>query len=321
MRRSRETATPMSSPLVSIIMNCYNCANYVRDAIDSVYRQTYGNWEIIFLDNCSTDRSAEIAGSFDERLRYVRTDRTIPLGEARNVALKHAKGEYIAFLDTDDLWLPRKLEQQLPLFDQHDVGLVYSDAIYFTENGGEERLYDRTPHYTGRCFSQLISNYFLCMQTVVIRRSALENEPYWFDDRFSYIEEADLFRRIGYQWRLAMVNEPLARYRLHASSLTGSKVYLLYDETMAMLETYAERYPGFPEQYEQEIGILKKNVAIAKALYHWKNGSGKDARTVLTPYKLRDYKILMLYIAAFFPEPLLRPLVRSFRNMKSYADI
>ena len=97
-------------PLVSIIINCYNGEKYLREAIDSIYSQTYVNWEIIFWDNCSTDRSAEIAKSFDHRLRYYCTVDTTPLGAARNLAIKKTKGKYIAFLDCDDLYLPEKLE-------------------------------------------------------------------------------------------------------------------------------------------------------------------------------------------------------------------
>ncbi len=119
------------SPLISVIMNCLNCAKYLKEAIDSVYAQTYTNWEIIFWDNASTDRSAEIARSYDGRLRYFRGSETVPLGEARNRALEQARGEFIAFLDCDDLWMPQKLEKQLPLFDDPEVGLVFSDSIIF----------------------------------------------------------------------------------------------------------------------------------------------------------------------------------------------
>ena len=103
-------------PLVSIIMNCWNCEKYLREALDSVYAQTYPHWEIIFWDNASTDQSGEMARSYDHRLRYFKGEVTIPLGAARNKALEQAKGEFIAFLDCDDAWLPEKLEKQIPLF-------------------------------------------------------------------------------------------------------------------------------------------------------------------------------------------------------------
>ena len=95
-------------PLVSIIMNCYNSDRFLNEAIDSVYSQTYQNWEIIFWDNASTDTSAIIAKSYDERVKYHFESKTTSLGKARNLAVKKASGKYIAFLDCDDLWLPQK---------------------------------------------------------------------------------------------------------------------------------------------------------------------------------------------------------------------
>ncbi|MEB3828453.1 glycosyltransferase family 2 protein, partial [Phormidium sp. CCY1219] len=103
-------------PLVSVIMNCYNGEKYLKEAIDSVYAQTYPNWEIIFVDNASVDQTAAIANSYDNRLKYFRNPLTVKLGESRNIACEHAKGEFLAFLDCDDIWMPDKLELQIPLF-------------------------------------------------------------------------------------------------------------------------------------------------------------------------------------------------------------
>ena len=106
-------------PLVSVIMNCYNGEEYLRDAINSVINQTYKNWEIILWDNQSTDRSAEIYNSYkDSRLKYYLSSTHTQLYEARVKAVEKTNGEYLAFLDIDDWWLPLKLEQQVPLQSQ-----------------------------------------------------------------------------------------------------------------------------------------------------------------------------------------------------------
>ena len=96
---------------VSIIMNCYNGEKYLREAIDSVYAQSYKHWEIIFWDNASTDRTSQIAQSYDSRLRYFRAKVNTHLGPARNMALEKAKTTYIAFLDSDDIYLPNTLSR------------------------------------------------------------------------------------------------------------------------------------------------------------------------------------------------------------------
>ena len=101
-------------------MNCYNGEMYLREAIDSVYAQTYQNWEIIFWDNASTDATQGIARSYNEKLKYFRSKETTILGKARVEATKQVNGDYIAFLDADDVWLENKLEKQVALFV--DVG-------------------------------------------------------------------------------------------------------------------------------------------------------------------------------------------------------
>jgi glycosyltransferase involved in cell wall biosynthesis len=90
------------SPLVSIIMNCFNGEKYLKEAIDSVYEQSYDNWEIVFWDNGSSDNSASIAKSYDKKLKYYYTKNTLPLGKARNLALNEARGDYVAFSDFND---------------------------------------------------------------------------------------------------------------------------------------------------------------------------------------------------------------------------
>ena len=116
----------MTKPLVSIIVNCYNGEKYLQDAINSIYAQSYQNWEIIFWDNNSNDNSAEIAISFDKKLRYYKSQSTTPLGKARTQAVSKAKGEYLAFLDCDDLWHTKKIEKQIyEILNRNDVGLIY----------------------------------------------------------------------------------------------------------------------------------------------------------------------------------------------------
>ena len=113
----------MSTPLVSVIMNCHNGEQFLREAIDSIYEQTYQNWEIIFWDNASTDNSAAIAQSYDNRLRYYLSAGFTSLGMARELAVQKSNGEYVAFLDCDDFWHHSKLSMQMPLFFRHeDVG-------------------------------------------------------------------------------------------------------------------------------------------------------------------------------------------------------
>lgn len=118
-------------PLVSIITPCYNAAPFISQAIESVLAQSFGDWEMIIVDDCSSDDSLSIIQEYariDSRIRYLRTDKpsgspTLP----RNMGIKEAKGRYIAFLDSDDIWLPNKLSDQLKVFEKSEVAIVFSN--------------------------------------------------------------------------------------------------------------------------------------------------------------------------------------------------
>ena len=105
-------------PLVSVIMNVRNGASTLREALDSVMAQTFSDWEVIVWDDCSTDCSAKIVAGFpDSRIRYFLSPGDTSLGEARDDAIRQASGEWLAFLDQDDIWMPRKLELQMAVAD------------------------------------------------------------------------------------------------------------------------------------------------------------------------------------------------------------
>ena len=97
-------------PKISILMNAYNAELYLEEAINSIYNQTFNDWEIIFIDNCSIDQTCKIAQSYDNRLKYFKTNENIPLGAARNFGLNFVSGKYLTFLDTDDVWEKKNLK-------------------------------------------------------------------------------------------------------------------------------------------------------------------------------------------------------------------
>ena len=115
--------------LVSIIMPSYNTSEYVEESIKSVLNQTYTNWELIIVDDCSTDNSEEIIKQFthDARIRFFKNEKNSGAAISRNFALREAKGKWIAFLDSDDLWEPEKLEKQIGFMRENDYKFSYTD--------------------------------------------------------------------------------------------------------------------------------------------------------------------------------------------------
>ena len=127
----------MAEGLVSIITTLYNSGDYISRTIESVLLQTYTNWEMLITDDCSTDNGPDIVESYaarDPRIRLIRLKENGGPGVSRNMSIQNAKGRYIAFLDSDDTWMPDKLEKQLALMDKTGCGMVYSSYYTCDEN-------------------------------------------------------------------------------------------------------------------------------------------------------------------------------------------
>lgn len=206
-------------PLVSVIMNCYNGAKYLREAIDSVLMQSYSNWEIIFWDNQSTDASADIVKSYsDSRIKYFFSEKHTPLYAARNCAMEKTCGEFIAFLDVDDIWLPTKLMLQITLFKDLDVGFSCANYLVQDERRGRRWPAHRRMLPEGSVLNELLKFYFVGLVTLMVRRSALDSLKPPFDPRYHIIGDLDLVIRLSLSWKIANIQIPVAIYRLHGGN-------------------------------------------------------------------------------------------------------
>ena len=208
-----------SKSLVSIIMNCYNGQRFLKEAIDSVYQQTYHDWEIIFWDNASDDDSAKVAKSYDKKLKYFLAPSNTSLGEARNIAICKASGKYVAFLDCDDKYLPEKLTRQVNMMENNQCALCYGSVIVINDDGAQIRKNIVTDKH-GHIFDQLLLKYEINMQTVMIRRNILTENSLSFDTKLQFSPDYDLFMRIAAEHKICSLSSYLAEYRKGETSLT-----------------------------------------------------------------------------------------------------
>ena len=241
---AQQSGPASDSPRVSIIMNVRDGAAYVGDALASVAAQTCRDWEIIFWDNASNDATAEIAGTFnDPRKRYFREPLATPLARARELAIQQARGEWLAFLDHDDVWLPDKLELQLALAQSDPtVAIVYGRALSFSADGNErdfDHRHEFEPLPQGDIFERLFTDScFVAMSSAMLRRAAVIEAgpiPDWIDvipDYFLYLE---LARR----YRARAVQRVVCRYRLHPASLSYTAGRTMHVEALRLLERWA----------------------------------------------------------------------------------
>ncbi len=204
---------------VSILMNCYNAGNYLSESIESVLAQTYKNWEIILWDNQSVDDSKSIALSYaDERIKYYLADNHSDLGTARARAFQKVTGDYIAFLDVDDIWMPQKLEKQIKVFENEEIGICFSNTIFFNQKR-KEILYSKGLQKIPTTNS-LITNYSLTLVSIVIDKKKLLQLPYAFDPNYSHTSDFDIIVRLSTISKVAYINEVLSGWRVHRSSET-----------------------------------------------------------------------------------------------------
>jgi len=304
----------MRIPKVSVIINCLNGEKYLRQALDSVFKQTYTDWEIVFWDNGSTDSSGKIAKSYGDRVRYFYSAKTVSLGNARNLCMAQARGEYLSFLDCDDIWLSRKLEKQIPLFEKdEDVALVFTDAIYFNDKGDICQLYKKYKPSRGKIFKELFRKYYLCMPSIVIRKSAIEGTS-WFDERMKFFEDGLFFLRLAYKHKADYFDEPLVRYRVHSDSSTIKEWGSLADEKDLGLKALISEFPGFEIEYEQEIEKYKSKTNAQRAVTEWINGNPVKSRQILINKCHKNFLFYTLFLITFLPSSTFKTLV--FLNFK-----
>ena len=202
-------------------MNCYNGEKYLSESIKSVLSQTYQNWELIFWDNKSDDKSAEIFKNYkDKRFNYFYANEHTTLYKARNLAIEKSKGDFISFLDVDDLWINNKLELQIPYFNNPDVGVVFSNVWMIKKDKKKKKLFMKKKLPRGNIYDELIDNYSVIIVTTVIRKKLYLKSKKKFDERFSIVGDFDLFTRLSKMCLFESIQEPLAFYRLHGKNFS-----------------------------------------------------------------------------------------------------
>lgn len=286
-----------NQPLVSVIMNCYNSDKYLKEAIDSVIVQTYTNWEIIFWDNQSTDKSAEIVKWYDdERIKYFYAPIHTSLGEGRNKALEKAQGKFISFLDCDDLYLIQKLEKTLEVFKDEHVGLVYTNGYTLYEDKNLKKPFYNKEQLSGKLFEPWLSSYKVMIPSVMFRKEVLNYLEYWFDDRFNMIEEFDFFIRISKNYNINYCHDNLCVWRAHIDSMSWSKKELFEKENRLFLSDLLKQNP---ELFSSNcIKKFKAKIAYQEFYNNWLK-TAKVRRGILLPFLMVDKRLILIYILSF----------------------
>lgn len=285
-------------PLVSVIMNCYNSDEYLKEAIDSVMSQTYENWEIVFWDNQSTDNSAKIVKSYnDKRIKYFYAPTFEPLYGARNHAIDQSSGEFISFLDCDDTWMLNKLEKQLNALIDSQYSFCYSN--YYNSMQGKLERAHLNSQPSGDIFKYQISNYTVGILTVMFRKTIWNSMDEKFNKDYTYPGDFDFFIRVLEKYKAVYLNECLCVYRHdNPNSLSNTKARENADELKGLIAKYRQKYTK--KDILLEIDKLELKTVIKEADYYMRNKMYSKARSILKPYIRISNTHKLYYILSFF---------------------
>jgi glycosyltransferase involved in cell wall biosynthesis len=280
----------LSTPLISVVLNGCDSERYLPETLQALLAQEFKDWELVFWDSASKDGTlAQVRACADERFRIIENDSRPLLGEARDRAVRETRGEWVAFLDHDDLWSPEKLARQVALLGggagAGRVGMIYGRATTFSADGGHG---EAAPIYSGRDLPEgrltvplLRHGCFPTMSSVLVRRSAyLSVGGIPHDLRFA--EDYHLYLALAEEWTALCDQEAHCRYRLHGRSATATMRAVSYRETLSLLDRWGPgRLP--PRElakrkrvYETLLGVddMVERREVARGLAHvWKRGS------------------------------------------------
>ncbi len=268
------------TPFVSIILPTYNRADLILDSIESVFAQSFKDFELIVIDDGSTDNTRQLLSAMAKagQLRYEHQE-NLGLSAARNRGIQLAKGQLITFLDSDDLYTPDKLQMQVDYFLKHPGAmLVHSWFSKFNEDG--ELGVRKTSWFAGDIYPEILLQWDVLMAVpcVMIRRSVLD-EVGAFDESLRWAEDLDLWRRIARKYAFYMIPEPLVKVRVHSSSTSSDKSQAAKPFAVALEKAFQDDpslSPGFRK---------KARASMYSNVSHNLLGQGTDEQMSL----VRDY--------------------------------
>jgi glycosyltransferase involved in cell wall biosynthesis len=302
-------------PKISVIIPTYNRASVLLRAVNSVFCQTLQDFELIIIDDCSTDSTEQvIKGVCDVRIRYFKREKKENAAAARNVGIQCARAELVAFLDSDDEWLPRKLERQVALFKQ--AGLATAGVFSWMYLYPSRRRFSiLLPTEKLSVYRQLLGKNILgSPSSAMIRKSCLEAVGF-FDARLPSSEDYDLWLRLAKRYRIAVVNEPLVI--IHAGGA---------DRLSRNLEAKSAAAEIIDRKINGDLTVIqrRKRKAFQRSRFgYWYHLRGDSLRgRALVLRALRDYpfagKVWLYYLAVLMPFRVWEKVRSCFRRYKPF---
>lgn len=260
-----------NNPVISVIIPAYNYGRYLSEAIESVFAQTFTDFELIIVDDGSTDDTAAVVREYlsDPRVCYIYQKNRGP-SAARNTGIRLARGKYIALLDGDDVWMPLKLKKQIQLFEEaEDVVLIYCMVEHIDEIGNK-LLHISWPHKMGATYKDLMYMPWVVgsSSSVLIKKSTFD-EVGVFDESMTSVEDTDMWIRILRHHKCAYVNEVLVKIRKHLRS-SQTDLKRMEKNNLLHIQKCIERFPELEDHRQEAHFQIYKGLTYLAYMYNKK---------------------------------------------------
>lgn len=296
----------MSSPLVSVILPTYNRASLLPRAIKSVLNQTYKSFELIIIDDNSTDNTKKNINDFkDKRIKYIWHKENKGAAASRNKGIKLAKGEYIAFQDSDDEWFPKKLEKHISAFKNlsSKYGIVYSDCLII-EGNKKHLISSKYKQRSGFIMKDIFRGNFITMQVMIKKRCFITEGL--FDEELSRLQDWELWIRFSRKYYFKYISEPLTKVYRQKSSIS-SNIDALIESTKLILNKH-KKY------FNKDKYALGKRLAILADIYARKGDFQTAKKIYINALKLnKNFKYILAFVLLIiFPNKIYNKILNKF---------
>lgn len=304
-------------PEVSVVIPTYNSAQFLGEALQSVSDQTFKDYEIIVVDDGSTDHTKQIIDKYNGKIRYIFQENGGP-AKARNSGIKASSGKYIAFLDADDVWEPTKLEKQVRMFHRcPEVAMIFTENSCYSENGVyQNSMGKRERLMKGDVAKNIFLRSGVVTPTVIVKKEIF-NKIGVFEEELCMGEDDNMWVRIATDFKVSLIDEPLVKVRAHPRRVTGDKTRLL-ECVQTNIELLSQRYRGVKEKIESVIPLKLSRVQFALGYDHFENYNFKEARKAFTRgirYYIWNWENYPYFLLTLFPQKVVRRIKRLKRKI------